>query len=108
MQPFDFARATEVSHAIVSGGRESAKFIAGGTNLVDLMKCDVERPAHIVDINAIALREIVQVDGGIRIGALARMADVAASPLVVNNVPVISQALLNSAAPQIRNAASIG
>src|SRR5438270_14018553 len=106
MQPFDFARATDVSHAIVSGGRESAKFIAGGTNLVDLMKCDVERPLHIVDINGIPLAKIERVPGGVRIGALARLSDVAEDPIILQNFPAISQALLLTASPQIRNMAS--
>src|SRR5437763_14963124 len=100
MQPFDFARATEVSHAIVSGSREAAKFIAGGTNLVDLMKCTVERPAHVVDVNALPFAGIEEVKGGIRIGALARMSDVAAHPLVQQRFPAVSQALLASASPQ--------
>ncbi len=108
MHPFDYTRAHEVSTAIKSGSRDAAKFIAGGTNLVDLMKCDVERPSHIVDVNALPLATIEKVSGGVRIGALARMADVAASPLIKENFPVISQALFESAAPQIRNMASIG
>jgi xanthine dehydrogenase YagS FAD-binding subunit len=108
MHPFDFVRAHEVAGAIKSGSRDAAKFIAGGTNLVDLMKCDVEHPAHIVDVNDLPLTKIEQTTGGIRIGALARMSDVAAHPIVVKNFPVISQALLLSASPQIRNMASIG
>lgn len=108
MHPFDFTRAEKIPDAIKSGSREQTKFVAGGTNLVDLMKCDVERPAHVVDINAIALDHVAEVPGGIRIGALARMADVAADKLVLERAPVISQALLASASPQIRNAASIG
>src|SRR6266508_182966 len=108
MHPFDFVRAHEVAGAIKSGSRDAAKFIAGGTNLVDLMKCDVEHPAHIVDVNDLPLAKIEQTSGGIRIGALARMSDVAAHPIVMKNFPVISQALLLSASPQIRNMASIG
>jgi xanthine dehydrogenase YagS FAD-binding subunit len=108
MYPFDFVKAHDAAGAVQSGSRDAAKFIAGGTNLVDLMKCDVERPAHIVDVNALPLAAIEQVTGGIRIGALARMADVALHPVIVQNFPVISQALLESASPQIRNAASIG
>src|SRR5712691_5359157 len=108
MHPFDFVRAHEIGGAIKSGSRDGAKFIAGGTNLVDLMKCDVERPAHIVDVNDLPLMKIEQTSGGIRIGALARMSDVALHPDVVKNFPVVSQALLASASPQIRNAASIG
>lgn len=108
MNPFDFARETNTAGAIKSVSRDAAKVIAGGTNLVDLMKCDVERPAHIVDINALPLATVEQVSGGVRIGALARMADVALDPIIVKNFPMISQALLESASPQIRNAASIG
>ena len=108
MHPFDYVRASDTPGAIRSGSREAAKFIAGGTNLVDLMKCDVERPAHIVDINALPLASIEEVAGGIRIGALARMSDVAANAVVQQRFPAISQALLASASPQLRNAASIG
>jgi xanthine dehydrogenase YagS FAD-binding subunit len=108
MHPFEYSRAADVSHALTSGGRSSAKFLAGGTNLIDLMKCEVERPAHLVDINALPLATIEAVSGGIRIGALARMSDVAANALVRQYAPAISQALLASASPQLRNAASIG
>jgi len=104
MHPFDYQRAATVAGAIGAKGR----FIAGGTNLVDLMKANVERPAHVVDINALPLASIEDVAGGIRIGALARMADVAAHPLVQERFPAVSQALLASASPQLRNAASIG
>src|SRR2546430_1839729 len=107
MHPFDFTRAHEVPAAIKSGSRDAAKFIAGGTNLVDLMKCDVERPAHIVDVNDLPLTKIEETSGGLRIGALVRMSDLAAHPIVVKNFPAISQALLDSASPQIRNMASI-
>lgn len=107
MHPFDFIAAHDPAGAIKSGSRDEAKFIAGGTNLVDLMKCDVERPSHIVDVNALPLATIEQTSGGVRIGALARMADVAIHPAIVKNFPAVSQALLLSASPQIRNAASI-
>src|SRR5437868_10040912 len=106
MHPFDYARASDVPHALNSGGRDAAKFIAGGTNLVDLMKCDVERPAHVVDINALPMAEITRESGGVRIGALARMSDVAEHALVREYAPAIAQALLASASPQLRNAAS--
>jgi xanthine dehydrogenase YagS FAD-binding subunit len=108
MNPFDFVRTREVSAALSSGSRAEAKFIAGGTNLVDLMKCGVEQPAHLVDVNDLRLAGIERVSGGIRIGAMARMSDVARHPLVLQSAPAISQALLASASPQIRNAASIG
>src|SRR3954470_3299549 len=108
MHPFEYSRVTDASHALTSGAKAQTKFVAGGTNLVDLMKCEVERPAHLVDINALPLAAIDAVQGGIRIGALARMSDVAANALVRQHAPAISQALLASASPQLRNAASIG
>lgn len=108
MHPFDYTRAATVPDAIRSGSREAAKFIAGGTNLVDLMKCTVERPSHVVDVNALPLATIDEVPGGVRIGAVARMSDVAAHPLIQRRFPAVSQALLASASPQLRNAASIG
>jgi len=104
MQPFDFARAGEAKEAIASG----ARYVAGGTNLIDLMKADVEHPPRLVDINAIPLATIERVGGGVRIGALARMSDVAQNPIIRERFPMISQALLLSASPQIRNAASLG
>src|ERR1043165_3942975 len=103
MHPFEYSRASDVRHALTSGGRPSAKFVAGGTNLIDLMKCEVEHPAHLVDINAPPLATIEAVKGGIRIGALARMSDAAANALVRQHAPAISQALLASASPQLRN-----
>ncbi|HKS21761.1 MAG TPA: xanthine dehydrogenase family protein subunit M [Thermoanaerobaculia bacterium] len=106
MHPFDYRRATTIADA--AHVHAATKFIAGGTNLVDLMKAGVERPAHLVDINALPLAGIDDVAGGLRIGALARMADVAAHAQVQKRFPAISQALLLSASPQLRNAASIG
>lgn len=108
MNPFDFARPSEAGAAIKAGSRDGTRFIAGGTNLVDLMKAGVEVATHVVDINALPLASIVAEPGGIRIGALARMSDVAVNALIKERVPVISQALLLSASPQIRNMASIG
>jgi Aerobic-type carbon monoxide dehydrogenase, middle subunit CoxM/CutM homologs len=108
MNPFVYVRASDLPAAITSGSREGARFVAGGTNLIDLMKSDVEHPTHLVDINDLNMSTIERVSGGIRIGALARMSDVALHPLVVQHFPAISQALLASASPQLRNAASIG
>ena len=108
MHPFEYSRATDSAHALKAGAKPQAKFVAGGTNLIDLMKCDVERPARLVDINALPLATVEAVKGGIRIGALARMSDVAANALVRQHAPAVSQALLASASPQLRNAASIG
>jgi xanthine dehydrogenase YagS FAD-binding subunit len=104
VHPFEYHRAATLADATHAKGR----FLAGGTNLVDLMKANVERPAQVVDINALPLNAIEDVAGGLRIGALACMSDVAAHPLVQKRFPAISQALLASASPQLRNAASIG
>jgi xanthine dehydrogenase YagS FAD-binding subunit len=108
MHPFSFSRVHEVSAAIAAGGKAQTKFVAGGTNLVDLMKAGVEKPSHLVDINYVPLEAIERVSNGIRIGALARMSDVAANADVQREAPMISQALLASASPQLRNMASIG
>ena len=108
MHPFSFSRTHESGAAITAGAKQGAKFVAGGTNLIDLMKSGVERPAHLVDINDVPLAEIQHAEGGIRIGALARMSDVAAHADVQKNFPAVSQALLASASPQLRNMASIG
>ncbi|HEX9983240.1 MAG TPA: xanthine dehydrogenase family protein subunit M [Thermoanaerobaculia bacterium] len=108
MQPFEYARAADEAAALKAGAAAKTKYVAGGTNLVDLMKNDVERPAHVVDINGLAMSGIERVNGGLRIGTLARMSDVAAHPDIVRMFPAISQALLLSASPQLRNAASLG
>jgi xanthine dehydrogenase YagS FAD-binding subunit len=85
----------------------AVRFIAGGTNLVDYMKLEVETPAQLVDINALPLADInAGPDGGLVIGALARNADVAAHAAVRANYPVLSQALLSGASPQLRNMAT--
>jgi xanthine dehydrogenase YagS FAD-binding subunit len=106
MHAFDFAAAKNLHDALARAGEGSA-YLAGGTTLVDLMKLDVVTPARVVDINALPLRG-VETDHGLRIGALERMSDVAADPRVARHYPVLTQALLASASPQIRNMASIG
>jgi xanthine dehydrogenase YagS FAD-binding subunit len=88
-------------------GTQSA-FIAGGTNLVDLMKIDVMEPKELVDINQLPMQGISLDEGGLKIGALERMAYVAERSEIAENFPVISQALLKSASAQLRNMASIG
>jgi len=108
MQPFDFVRAKDDAGAVAAVSRDGAKFVAGGTNLIDLMKCNVELPAHLVDINGLQHATIAEENGGIRIGALARMSDVAVDANVKRRFPAVSQALLASASPQVRNMASIG
>jgi xanthine dehydrogenase YagS FAD-binding subunit len=85
-----------------------AKFIAGGTNLIDLMKKDIERPDELVDITRLQLSHIEEHDGGLRLGALARNSDTANHPLVRSRYPLLSQAILAGASPQLRNAATNG
>jgi xanthine dehydrogenase YagS FAD-binding subunit len=107
MHPFAYARAadTHATFAELAGGAEP---IAGGTDLMQLMKDDVLRPARLVDINRLPLAMIEASDGRLVIGALARMAEVADHPVVRAQYPVLAQALLLSASPQVRNMASIG
>lgn len=109
MRPFNCATANDVNRAIATvASNPEAKFIAGGTTMLDLMKVYVETPSQLVDINAVPLSQIEEISKGVRIGALARMSDVAQSELIRVNFPMISQALLASASPQLRNMASIG
>jgi xanthine dehydrogenase YagS FAD-binding subunit len=115
MIDFTYRRATTADDAVASaaGLRQPAQFIAGGTNLVDLMKLDVERPSVVVDINALAasdpsLASVVDLaDGGLRLGALARMSDVAWDERLQERYPAVSQSLLLAASGQVRNMATI-
>ncbi|HTJ66166.1 MAG TPA: xanthine dehydrogenase family protein subunit M [Actinospica sp.] len=107
MQGFDYTAATTVTQAVGAAGTGSA-YLAGGTTLVDLMKLDVMGPSTVIDINALPLTAVTTDSAGLHIGALARMSDVAANTQVTSAFPVLSQALLASASPQIRNMASIG
>ena len=110
MRPFTYERATNAQAAIaaVARGGPGARFICGGTNLLDLMKLEIERPTHLVDISRLPLRTIEELpDGGLRIGALAANSDTAADPRVRARYPVISEALLAGASGQLRNKASI-
>jgi len=106
MHAYDFAAAGSVTDAVGRAGADSA-YLAGGTTLVDLMKLDVMTPAHVIDVNHLPLTAVTADKQGLHIGALARMSEVAANPLT-KAYPVIAQALLASASPQIRNMASIG
>jgi len=107
MRAFTFAAARDVEQALRLAGPGSA-FLAGGTTLVDLMKLDVLTPQRVIDINGLDLRGISTDHNGLRIGAMARMADVATDRDVADHYPVIAQALLGSASGQVRNMASIG
>src|SRR5258707_3279763 len=116
MDTFQFSRPTTVDQAVQLGvasstAQQSAevRFVAGGTTLIDLMKLNVERPRQIVDINVLPLDKIQAApDGGLIIGALARNSDVAHNPTVQRVYPVLSQALLSGASPQLRNMATTG
>jgi xanthine dehydrogenase YagS FAD-binding subunit len=108
MNPFEYQRPPDISttFAAFSSG---AKFLAGGTNLIDLMKNGVEKPAKLIDINRVGLDDIQRLpDGGIRLGALARNADTANHPLVREHYPLLSRAILSGASPQLRNLATNG
>jgi xanthine dehydrogenase YagS FAD-binding subunit len=109
MKSFSYERATATEGAIHAGAARGAKFLAGGTNLVDLMKYGVESPSALVDINHLELKEIVAAaDGGVKIGALVRNSDLADHPLIKTQYPLLSQALLSGASPQLRNMATTG
>jgi xanthine dehydrogenase YagS FAD-binding subunit len=109
MKAFTYRRATSNAQALEAARDRSASFLAGGTNLVDLIKYRVEQPASLIDINHLALTEIKQFEGGsLSIGAMARNSDLANHPLVRTNYPLLSQALLSGASPQLRNMASTG
>ena len=107
MFPFTFTKAADESSALAAG-RSGARYIAGGTTLVDLMRVTVERPGAVVDVNALPYRNVDLDDRTLRIGSLVRMADLAADDRVRRQFPVISQALELSASAQLRNMASIG
>ena len=109
MRPFKYSSANDARKAVqtVSANR-AAKFLAGGTNILDLMKEDVERPTEIVDVSRLNLAQIKASNGNLSIGALAKNTDTANHPLVRQNYPLLSQAILAGASQQIRNMASNG
>jgi xanthine dehydrogenase YagS FAD-binding subunit len=114
MDSFTFTQPTTVDQAVQAAVKSSTaqqgaqvRFVAGGTTLIDLMKLNVERPREIVDINGLPLDHIEpSPTGGLVIGALARNSDVAHDPTVLRSYPVLSQALLSGASPQLRNMAT--
>jgi xanthine dehydrogenase YagS FAD-binding subunit len=109
MRPFTYQRVADVGVATVAGAARGVRFIAGGTNLVDLMKLEIETPSHLVDISRLPLKGIERTpDGGLRIGALVTNSDLAADPVVRSQYPVLSQAILAGASGQLRNRASVG
>ncbi len=111
MNPFTYSRATNPQEAISGVATESrAKFLGGGTNLIDLMKMGVETPTRLIDINRLDLTKVEELPngGGVRIGALVRNSDLAEHELIKSRYPVLSEALLAGASPQLRNLATTG
>ncbi|MGC2086319.1 MAG: xanthine dehydrogenase family protein subunit M [Bradyrhizobium sp.] len=110
MNNFDYIRASDIADAVrMKAADPAAKFIAGGTNLVDLMKYEVERPARLIDISRLPLRSVEETDdGGVRIGALVPNSDLAYHPLIERSYPLLSSAILGGASAQLRNMASTG
>jgi xanthine dehydrogenase YagS FAD-binding subunit len=107
---FQFTRASDVADALHQiSENHGAKFIAGGTNLVDLMKMDVEHPPKLIDVSRLPLDKVEAVDGGgLRIGALVRNTQLAYHPLVQRSYPMLSSALMAGASQQLRNMATVG
>ncbi|WP_426138289.1 FAD binding domain-containing protein [Psychrobacter sp. TWR1-1-1] len=109
MKRFEYSRATAPEQAAQSASVKDASFIAGGTNLLDLMKLEIETPIKLVDITRLALAQIEKTtDGGLRIGTLVTNSDLAAHPEVIANYPVLSRAILAGATGQLRNRATTG
>jgi xanthine dehydrogenase YagS FAD-binding subunit len=108
VKPFTYARPAGVAEAISAGGAKGARFLAGGTTLVDLMRLEVMRPSAIVDVARLPLSAIERDGDGIRIGSMARNSDVATHPLVVERYPLLAEAILAGASQQVRNMATVG
>ena len=110
MKAFGYERAATAQAAVAAAARPGAKFIAGGTNLLDLMKQEIEAPAHLVDVNRIPGLDRIEPtpEGGLRIGTLVRNSDLAADMRVRRRYPVLARALLAGASPQLRNKATTG
>jgi xanthine dehydrogenase YagS FAD-binding subunit len=110
MNPFTYSRAADADQAVtVISSKPQGKFLGGGTNLIDLMKMGVETPNELVDINRLPLGQIEELPNKrVRIGALARNSDVAKHELIKTRYPVLSEALLSGASPQLRNMATVG
>jgi xanthine dehydrogenase YagS FAD-binding subunit len=108
MRPFTYERANSPAEAVAAAARSpDARFIAGGTNLLDLMKLQIETPGHLIDVNGLALDRIETTpEGGLRIGALVRNTDLAADPRVRRDYGLLSRALLAGASGQLRNKAT--
>ncbi|UKY53447.1 FAD binding domain-containing protein [Streptomyces inhibens] len=110
MKPFGYVRAASIGEAVrAAAGQPEARFLGGGTNLVDLMKLGVETPRLLIDVTRLPLDRIEELpDGGLRIGAMVRNSELAAAAPVRDRYPVLSQALLAGASGQLRNTATTG
>jgi xanthine dehydrogenase YagS FAD-binding subunit len=110
VNPFIYQRAESVADAISQHARNAAsRFLGGGTNLIDLMKYGVEHPDTLIDVTRLPLTRIEPIaGGGLRIGALVRNSDLAADRAVVSGYPVLAEAILHGASPQLRNMATTG
>ncbi|HXN66428.1 MAG TPA: xanthine dehydrogenase family protein subunit M [Bradyrhizobium sp.] len=110
MNSFEYFRPASVSEAVAAAAQPGAAYLAAGTNLLDLMKGGISRPSRLVDVTRLAGLERIEhlADGGIRIGALVRNADLAHDPEFAKSCPAIAEALLSGASAQLRNAATVG
>ena len=110
MKPFEYAKATDVTHALtLLSERPNARFLGGGTNLVDLVRRGVETPDSLVDVTGLPLSEVEETpSGGLRVGAVVTNADLAHHPLVRTRYPLLSQAVLAGASGQLRTMATVG
>src|ERR1700756_4717853 len=110
MNNFEYIRPANISNAVTAAARPGAAYLASGTNLLDLMKGGITRPSRLVDVTRLpGLDRIEKLpDGGIRIGALVRNADLAHDPDFAKSYPAIAEALLSGASAQLRNAATVG
>ncbi|HEY2256912.1 MAG TPA: xanthine dehydrogenase family protein subunit M, partial [Variovorax sp.] len=107
MKAFTYERASSPAQALAAARTPGARFIAGGTNLLDLMKLEIETPEHLIDVNGLGFDKVEDTsDGGLRIGALVRNTDLAADERVRRDYAVLSRALLAGASGQLRNQAS--
>jgi xanthine dehydrogenase YagS FAD-binding subunit len=111
MNPFTYSRVVDPNEAVTGiAAKPHGKFLGGGTNLIDLMKMGVETPDALIDINRLSLAQIEELPGGkgIHIGAMVRNSDLAEHSLIKSRYPVLSEALLSGASPQLRNMATVG
>jgi xanthine dehydrogenase YagS FAD-binding subunit len=109
MRPFTYERATDLRRAVREASETpGARFLAGGTNLLDLMKLEIERPQHLIDVSRLPLAGVEDADGGLRIGAMATNSQVAGDRRVREHYPVLTQAIVSGASGQLRNKATTG